>query len=382
MFTKKESDEVYRALVSDLAYSTVPTAIMGLAIVLIGAHTYSLIPSAGLLVATGFGGLASAAKLVLLRHHRRFNESIDQSMSDVRRLEIAHHALTLCVALSVGTVSALIFADPVVSAHLVATALLFAYCSGVVCRLSYRPRIARSAVFVASALSLGSIVANGDTSHFIVAIVFLILALAANETIVHLYSNARKHITVRLQMETLAHRDPLTALPNRLALREAFDSLPRAAGEFIAVHAFDLDGFKAVNDRHGHPVGDELLSLVAARLETLLNKTDIAARIGGDEFVLVQTGVRRIVEVEQRARHVHDVLTQPYRIRDLALTVGVSLGYSVQPATDADLNALLIPADAASYSAKRHGGGFQPGVVQLGGSLEVVLNRRSVEQPA
>ena len=166
---------------------------------------------------------------------------------------------------------------------------------------------------------------------------------------------------MRLQMANLARLDPLTSLHNRLGLREAFDALPRGNNGLIAVHAFDLDGFEAVNDQFGHATGDILLKAIAERLQQLVGQNHAAARVGGDEFVVLQPVSDRQSDAGALAENIHRQLTEPYDVgTGRPITLGLSLGFSIAPLSTASLNALMREADAASYEIKRNGGGFQP----------------------
>nr|WP_246780624.1 GGDEF domain-containing protein [Rhizobium sp. AQ_MP] len=170
-------------------------------------------------------------------------------------------------------------------------------------------------------------------------------------------------------MEHQARHDPLTGLGNRTALSEAYLSLGSAEDALTCVHCFDLDGFKHVNDRFGHAVGDALLVAIAGRLREELNKPAIAIRIGGDEFVILQPNLRDPAQAEVLARRVLDVLGAPYRIAGEEICIGISLGYTMALCGSADLDHMMVTADKASYRAKRSGGGMDreiPATLDLG----------------
>jgi diguanylate cyclase (GGDEF)-like protein len=162
------------------------------------------------------------------------------------------------------------------------------------------------------------------------------------------------------QIAHLAYQDALTGLPNRRAAdRELAMAKERAsrAGRIVAVHQLDLDGFKAINDRHGHEVGDAVLREVARRLAECVRVVDTLARVGGDEFEVIQCMVGAREEVEQLKARLEECLRDPVEIDGLTLRVGMSIGYSLYPeeaAVDADLRRL---ADAAMYRAKRERNG-------------------------
>ncbi|HEX5388254.1 MAG TPA: diguanylate cyclase [Burkholderiaceae bacterium] len=158
-------------------------------------------------------------------------------------------------------------------------------------------------------------------------------------------------------MASLAHTDPLTGLPNRRGLNAALaDTLPLASpGHLVALYVLDLDGFKPVNDRYGHDVGDELLVAVAQRLRAHIRSSDLVARVGGDEFVLMATAL-----ADERAAHelglkLCDAFVPPFVVAGEPVQVGLTAGYALAPADGREAVALLKRADAAMYAGKQAG---------------------------
>jgi diguanylate cyclase (GGDEF)-like protein len=154
-----------------------------------------------------------------------------------------------------------------------------------------------------------------------------------------------------------AQTDILTGLPNRLLLE---DKLKQAILTFdakngaVAVLCLDLDGFKAVNDLHGHSAGDELLRQVAIRLQSVLRTADIVARVGGDEFVVVQTAPNQQA-VEKLAERLLNVLSEPFLLQGIPVSIGASIGLSFAGGFSETGWDLLRRADMALYDAKRAG---------------------------
>jgi diguanylate cyclase (GGDEF)-like protein len=166
----------------------------------------------------------------------------------------------------------------------------------------------------------------------------------------------------------LAHYDALTDLPNRLLFREQLDHalaiLQR--GEQLAVLYIDIDEFKSINDSLGHPIGDELLKAVAGRLRGCLNATDSAARIGGDEFAIIQTEVERPADITDLVARIYEAIREPFECVGHLLTTDASIGIALAPADATDLDQLLRNADLAMYAAKADGRRtyrfFEPGM--------------------
>lgn len=169
-------------------------------------------------------------------------------------------------------------------------------------------------------------------------------------------------ITERKQLERLrdkqAREDVLTKLPNRRALDErlpAAMALARRSQKPLAVLFMDLDGFKAINDTHGHAMGDNMLRLIAKRLAQSVRETDYVARWAGDEFVLLLDGSDPTA-IEPWAKKLVQVIEEPMAAGDAALNVSVSIGVAVYlPASVETANELLKRADVAMYDAKRFG---------------------------
>ncbi|MGH1570652.1 putative bifunctional diguanylate cyclase/phosphodiesterase [Methylobacterium sp. P31] len=167
--------------------------------------------------------------------------------------------------------------------------------------------------------------------------------------------------------DEMARLDPLTGLPNRLLLRERLaEALARLArsGEACALLLIDLDRFKPVNDTLGHPIGDALLEKVADRLRSTVRPTDTVARIGGDEFVILQAGIRDAAGTQALARRVVDLIGRTYMVEGHLLTIGASVGVALAPEDGTDSDKLLKNADLALYRAKLDGRGtyrfFEP----------------------
>ncbi|MGZ5599698.1 MAG: EAL domain-containing protein [Methylobacter sp.] len=158
------------------------------------------------------------------------------------------------------------------------------------------------------------------------------------------------------QLEHIAHYDALTNLPNRVLLadrlRQAMTQSQRH-GQRLAVAFLDLDGFKTVNDSHGHEAGDQLLMTVANRMKQALREGDTLARLGGDEFVAV---LLDLADIEAGVPMLSRLLTaaaQAVHVDDLILQVSASLGVTFYPqAEDVDADQLLRQADQAMYQAK------------------------------
>lgn len=166
----------------------------------------------------------------------------------------------------------------------------------------------------------------------------------------------RKHHQEHLERQ--AHFDPLTRLPNRALLPDRLaQAMARACSEQhgLAVCFLDLDGFKAVNDTHGHEAGDELLVIVAQRLQAHIRTGDTAARLGGDEFVVLLCDLRDLHECEQMAQRLLRAICEPMVVEGHTVQVGASMGIALYPQHGSQAEQLLRLADQAMYQAKQSG---------------------------
>jgi len=159
------------------------------------------------------------------------------------------------------------------------------------------------------------------------------------------------------QLERVAHYDLLTGLPNRLLLGDRLKQAiaqTRRRGMHLVVVLIDLDGFKKVNDQHGHAVGDKLLSVLSRRMTQVLREGDTLARLGGDEFVAVLVDLPDISLSVPILDRLIEVAAQPVPIGDALCEVSASIGVSYYPqAEDIDADQLLRQADQAMYFAKQ-----------------------------
>jgi diguanylate cyclase (GGDEF)-like protein len=164
----------------------------------------------------------------------------------------------------------------------------------------------------------------------------------------------------------MAGHDALTDLPNRVLLRTRLENdLKRIRRkECLAVLCLDLDHFKAVNDTLGHPVGDELLKMVAERLRGCTRAPDTVARLGGDEFAIILTGMRQPEDAVMLSHRVRQSIARPYHVDGHQILIDISIGISVAPTDATEPDHLLKNADLALYGAKSDGRGtyrfFEP----------------------
>ncbi|MGQ0836727.1 MAG: putative bifunctional diguanylate cyclase/phosphodiesterase, partial [Gammaproteobacteria bacterium] len=164
----------------------------------------------------------------------------------------------------------------------------------------------------------------------------------------------------RRRLAYLARHDSLTGLPNRLQLSARLPRLIARAREqrtLLALLYIDLDHFKNVNDSLGHGSGDRLLEVIAQRLRSCTASQDLVARMGGDEFVVIATGLADRSAVDSIARRIQETLGASIDLEGAELNAALSMGVAICPDDGTDLEQLLKAADMALYQAKEHGRG-------------------------
>jgi diguanylate cyclase (GGDEF)-like protein/PAS domain S-box-containing protein len=160
------------------------------------------------------------------------------------------------------------------------------------------------------------------------------------------------------KLEAMAHFDPLTHLPNRTLLRERLSNAKRQclrSKQWLAVLFIDLDEFKAVNDTYGHDIGDELLTALSHRMRGTLRENDTLARIGGDEFVAVLTGLKNKDNCKSTLERLLQATSDTVTVGKITLQVSASIGVTFYPQDNSDSDLLMRHADQAMYEAKKAG---------------------------
>ena len=190
----------------------------------------------------------------------------------------------------------------------------------------------------------------------------------------------------RAQMRFLAHHDALTGLPNRLHLTEQLQQLIANAhlqGTHVSVLCLDLDRFTTINDSLGHQAGDQVLCEVAQRLRSCVRSTDLVARAGSDEFIVVLTGGATHAETEIITRQMTTLLEMPCHVAGQQLVIASSIGIAIFPADGDSAEALLRNAGAARNLAKDSGRShYQFYTPALEGRASLMLNQEQLLRQA
>lgn len=187
----------------------------------------------------------------------------------------------------------------------------------------------------------------------------------------------RKAVSARVDADTqrmLAHTDALTGLPNRRGLRErlAVELQRCSSDQVLALYLLDLDGFKPINDRWGHDVGDALLVAVGQRLKAQLRSADVVVRLGGDEFVVLAGDLRDEAAAEVLGQKLLYATEEPLDAAGQQCKVGLTVGYALAPFDSHTADGLIKHADAAMYAGKARG----RGCLQRGGRASASADNR------
>jgi diguanylate cyclase (GGDEF)-like protein len=195
-----------------------------------------------------------------------------------------------------------------------------------------------------------------------VLVMSLVLSIALSIFCYRRLQDLAKEVKARraaeLESHQIARHDPLTGLMNRrFFLEKLNEMLEQASSDFkrTAVLMLDLDGFKKINDIHGHAAGDRALIAFAERVSGVIRPGAVLARIGGDEFAILMPAIVSLDDPAGLARRILDTIAEPFMIESSASTLGVGIGIAVAPDNGTDGDALLRRADMALYRAKADG---------------------------
>ncbi|ATX82279.1 PAS domain S-box-containing protein/diguanylate cyclase (GGDEF) domain-containing protein [Mariprofundus ferrinatatus] len=175
---------------------------------------------------------------------------------------------------------------------------------------------------------------------------------------VSIFNDISEQKNLEQKLSHLAHHDQLTGLPNRTLFTDRLEhALTHAVRENhkVGLMFIDIDGFKAVNDNHGHDIGDALLCVIATRLGDMVRDSDTVARIGGDEFVIILENLNNIEDIIQVAEKILNRFSNPTMAAEISCNIGCSIGIAIAPDDSNNADDLVKKADTAMYLAKSSG---------------------------
>lgn len=298
---------------------------------------------------------ATARIISLFRYKSRAAQFTD---ADVIRWERLYGVGASAFGLSLGMLSYRALQLDDAPGAWIAFGLSMSFCVGMVSRAAIRPWIILTTAAVLLTPTILAGLLRPELAYKLGAVMLVFFWLTLREASKHLSAAFVERLEAKHRLARQATHDFLTGLPNRAAFLQA---LAETQGDF-AIIAIDLDGFKPVNDRHGHHAGDDLLRQVAERLSSCVGEGGLAARFGGDEFMMlkpVAAGAGGRDEALALARQAIRDLSMPFLLTDIPVRIGASAGILVSTGTAAagKTSQLLEQVDRALYTAKRAGGG-------------------------
>lgn len=362
--SKRLPDAVFADLVDIIFTSMPPVTLIGGVLTAVGILIATKNNDAVLWVLTAVTVAVTAGRVLLILAYRRrasFEQLRDAALWE-RRYAIGAYSFAL--VLGAFNLRALTAGDPMVA--MLVTSVVFGYGAGIVARLGVRPAACTAGLVlsvVPTVVGYMICVARAGDYYTMAmyasqALLLIMFALAGMEAMSHIYRTTLQQLLTRQDLTILAGQDSLTGLPNRTLLRARLNEgimQLRQGDTVLAFHCLDLDNFKPVNDTLGHPTGDALLKLVAERLTGILRVGDTVARIGGDEFVVLQVGIRREDEARLLAYRIIRALSAPYVIDGREVHIGASIGIAMAPRDGVTFDRLAACGDAALYQAKHQG---------------------------
>jgi diguanylate cyclase (GGDEF)-like protein len=307
---------------------------------------------------TGAGVVTTFLRIANIVGFKRRDPARKLSLAEARRWEAGYAYSAFAFTLVIAALTLAAAAADHAGGFVLSLGLTMALTAG-----SYLRTLRYWICAVLSTIAIGTLVVaflvSGDPLYQALSVLLLVYLYSIYESSDHIIGQFEELLMVRRELDFAASHDPLTGLVNRRGLdrvlREAGES-----GEALGLLLLDLDGFKLINDRHGHQAGDDLLKQAAMRLKGVVRPGDSVARLGGDEFALVVRGVEDPVALSEVADRAVSVMMAPFMLMGQLVTVGASVGVSVkseQDSTSWTAEVMTRAADQALYGAKRAGKG-------------------------
>lgn len=307
---------------------------------------------------TGAGVLTTLARIANIVGFKRRDPARKLTLAEARRWEAGYAYTAFAFTLVIVALTLAAAAADHAGGFVLSLGLTMALTAG-----SYLRTLRYWICAVLSTIAIGTLVVafllSGDPLYQALSVLLLVYLYSIYESSDHIIGQFEELLMVRRELDFAASHDPLTGLVNRRGLDRVLGEAGES-GEALGLLLLDLDGFKLVNDRHGHQVGDELLQQVAMRLKGVVRPGDSVARLGGDEFALVVRGVADAVALFEVAERAVSVVKAPFMLAGQLVSVGASVGVSVkseQDSGDWTAEVLTRAADQALYGAKRAGKG-------------------------
>lgn len=260
-----------------------------------------------------------------------------------------------------GAVPPLFFLDASPGARLMVISLTAGMLFGGAFALSRAPLAATLFAGLITLAAVATLLSSGDSDLSRIAFVLGVYAAVLLRNVFMEAASFRDRVLTQIGVEREARTDPLTGLANRLAFTDALEReiarVRRYGGGFLLL-CIDIDNFKTINDRYGHPAGDELLSQAARRMRASLRTSDFIARLGGDEFAVIASDVVTQDAAEVLSERIVSCYDEPFLLEGRAVKGAASVGGAMAGHDTVDQRELFKCADVALYQSKQRGGGW------------------------
>lgn len=358
-------DASYIELVGLLLHGRVPIAVMALSILSVAVLSQLERPDTRSVAFAVAIFVLLVIRAIIVTAFLRLTRATSLTIDSVRKWEVRYARTVLPYAVLFGLFNLHLINMGGEAVRLLVVAQTFGFCAGIVSRGFVRPQLCVLMVMLGSIPTATGFtilaVRTGGSEGIVFAFVgtlFAIYAVSSLETVRHLYRAILAQLSTKRELAAFARVDPLTGLANRLAMREKLEReemRPEGVKTF-ALLLIDLDGFKGINDRHGHPAGDRVLREIGRRLTDAVGAQGLAVRMGGDEFCVIQTKLLRVGDAELLGKKLIAALSKPMTEEGTPLQIGSSIGIAIEDGSVGNIDVLIERADSALYRAKRYGG--------------------------
>lgn len=238
--------------------------------------------------------------------------------------------------------------------HMLVICMLVGYCAGVAAGVALRPRIAWASMVFALVPGLIAALFRNDPFYVVTSLFAFALLGGGLFSITKRYNQTAMDSGMRHALASMARLDHVTAMPNQLALHAwFFQRVPFGTGtRKIACHRIDLNDFRKVNEQHGRLAGDAVLRAIGERLGGMIDMTDIVARVGPNEFAILQSRIATAEDATGMAERLMTVIETPVVVRGVTIALGASSGFAITDDTTEDLDMLFDDAGEALAQQK------------------------------
>lgn len=322
------------------------TSIMTSCFLAVGWHVILRTPETLLMLLYAAGIVTSAARIIVLVMLRSVALAASVSARTAGRMERNFAAAYFAFALAFGLFCARGFVAAPSDEHVLLIGLVFGYGAGVATGISLRPWISIPSALIAIVPSILVCLSSGRVISIGAGMLTAVFLAGGIEAMLRRYRSGAQWVSMHRLLDRLDRSDPLTETANRIQLREDFAERATVSdpNALVAVHYIKLNQLVPVNEIHGFPVGDAILQQVSERLQQSLPGGDLVARVGGIEFVIVQSAIADAQEAADLARRMTARLTEPYLIGDLKISITACVGHGLARQQGADLDRLLLEA--------------------------------------